>query len=426
MIHYPVVMLHNLVLSLSDAIDLVHPIAAAHQQRVAYLSLRLARKIGFETQDLSDLMYAAALHDIGILTIEEKIDMMRVDVRETDSHVTLGADLLEGFSLFRSASKIVRHHHDKWDPEGVRAEVSRKTALLGNIVHLADCVERRIRKDHPILGQVSGLLEYVDSKGEEEFSPDLLPCIHDLSREEAFWLDLSSRRIYSVLLKAIDWPRVELSIEGLEGIGAVFSRVVDFRSAFTATHSIGVATTAEELARRMNFGRRECRLMRVAGYLHDLGKVAVPNSILEKPAKLDTAEFDVIRGHTYHTHKILGSIGGFEEINLWASLHHERMDGNGYPFRIPGENLSLGSRIMMVADVFTAVTEIRPYRRGSNRDETISILKAVVMRGGLDDAVVRALIEGYDEIDRSRSEAQAGYAIEYERRFGRSYRAVDP
>jgi len=81
---------------------------------------------------------------------------------------------------------------------------------------------------------------------------------------------------------------------------------------------------------------------------------------------------------------------------------------------------------MMVADVFTAVTEIRPYRRGSNRDETISILKAVVKRGGLDDAVVRVLIEGYDEIDRSRSEAQAGYAIEYERRFGRSYRAVDP
>src|SRR4030067_1333069 len=102
------------------------------------------------------------------------------------------------------------------------------------------------------------------------------------------------------------------------------------------------------------------------------------------------------------------------------------MDGSGYPFRIPGENLSLGSRIMMVADVFTAVTEIRPYRRGSNRDETIAILKALVKRGGLDDAIVRTLIEGYDENDRLRSEAQAEYAIEYERRVGRAYRAVDP
>ncbi len=79
--------------------------------------------------------------------------------------------------------------------------------------------------------------------------------------------------------------------------------------------------------------------MLVAGYLHDLGKVAVPNAILNKPGKLDPEEFDVIRAHTYHTYHILSTIGGFEEIAIWAAFHHERLDGKGYPFHVRGEDI---------------------------------------------------------------------------------------
>lgn len=215
----------------------------------------------------------------------------------------------------------------------------------------------------------------------------------------------------------VAWPHVELRMDGLEQIGQIFSRIVDFRSPFTATHSIGVATTAEELAHRLGFEERECRLIRIAGHLHDLGKVAVPNSILEKPAKLAPSEFQVIRGHTYHTFHILSRIGGFEEINMWASFHHERLNGEEYPFHHRGDVFSVGSRIMCVADVFTALAENRPYREGTRRKENMPILSRLVNNGGLDARNVNVLNEDYEEIDEVRSVAQEAYAAEYERRF---------
>jgi putative nucleotidyltransferase with HDIG domain len=205
-------------------------------------------------------------------------------------------------------------------------------------------------------------------------------------------------------------------MDSLEQIGQILSRIVDFRSSYTATHSSGVAAAAEHLARRLFFEDRECRLIRIAGHLHDLGKVAVPNAILEKPARLNSSEFDVIRGHAYHTFRILESIGGFEEISRWAAFHHERMDGNGYPFHHRGDALPLGSRILAVADVFTALTENRPYRRGVLRDGTIGILREFASNGSLDGRIVSVLIDGYDPINRDRADTQEASAAEYSRR----------
>ena len=165
--------------------------------------------------------------------------------------------------------------------------------------------------------------------GGDTFSPDLVQCFRELAVQESFWLDFASSRIYRVLLDMIAWPRVELKLDELEQIVMIFSHIVDFRSPFTATHSAGVATVARELAKRMHFSEKDCRLMHVAGFLHDLGKVAVPNSILDKSEKLDPGEFDVIRAHTYYTYQILSTIVGFEDIASWAAFHHERLDGKG-------------------------------------------------------------------------------------------------
>ena len=153
--------------------------------------------------------------------------------------------------------------------------------------------------------------------------------------------------------------------------------------------------------------------MLVAGFLHDLGKVAVPNSILDKPGKLEPEEFDVIRAHTYYTYQILSTIGGFEDIVSWASFHHERLDGKGYPFHVSGDELSLGSRIMCVADVFTAVTENRPYRQGTPRDETMPILRNLVKSGSLDGSIVGVVEEDYGELDGIRARVQETYLASY-------------
>lgn len=413
MLREPHVMLDNLILSLSDSLDLIHPCAVDHQQRVAYIALRIAKAMGYRPVEQADLMYASVLHDIGLLSVEEKILSMRADSKDEGRHAGVGCNLLRKFSSFDRASKIVRLHHRSWSSDDPCRNEKDDIRILSNILSLADHVDRVVIREKEILGQAKAVVEGVSRLSGMEFLPGIVECFRNLTVQESFWLDFASPRIYSVLSHMIQWPRVELDLHAMEEIAEIFCRIVDFRSRFTATHSAGVAAVASELARRMCFSERGCRQMLVAGYLHDLGKVAIPNAILNKPADLEPAESDVIRAHTYHTYHILSTIGGFEEIAGWAALHHERLDGKGYPFHLRGEEIPLGSRIMSVADLFTAVTESRPYRKGAERNETLAILNYKVESGALDKNVVKILVENYDEIDRMRLGAQEIYAAEY-------------
>lgn len=137
------------------------------------------------------------------------------------------------------------------------------------------------------------------------------------------------------------------------------------------------------------------------------------SEILNKNTKLTEEEFNIIKSHTYYTSRILGNIKGFEIINDWASLHHERLDGNGYPFHYHHEQLSIGSRIMAVADVFTAITEERPYRSGMNKDAVLKILNKMVENHSLDLNIVKLLIDNFDLINETRINAQNTVKDEY-------------
>ena len=148
-----------------------------------------------------------------------------------------------------------------------------------------------------------------------------------------------------------------------------------------------------------------------------MGKLAVPNTVLEKPAKLNEDEFNEIRMHTYHTYHLLNTIPQFSEITAWAAYHHEKIDGTGYPFHIKGDNLSLGSRIMAVADVFTAITEDRPYRKGMNDEAAKKILTDMVHVSALDEKVVEAVINNFSAINQNRCISQEKASKYYENFF---------
>ena len=109
----------------------------------------------------------------------------------------------------------------------------------------------------------------------------------------------------------------------------------------------------------------------MAGNFHDLGKLVIPNSILEKPGKLNDEEFALMKQHTYFTYSILTTIGGIQEIAEWAAFHHERLDGNGYPFHLNASKLSTGARIMAVADIVTTLAEDRPLPAGDEKRRNI-------------------------------------------------------
>ena len=155
-------------------------------------------------------------------------------------------------------------------------------------------------------------------------------------------------------------------------------------------------------------------MFEIAAYLHDLGKLAIPSEILEKRDRLTPSEWGVMRTHAYYTYQILNPIEVLNLVASWSSLHQERLDGSGYPFHVGEDDLPLGARLMAVADVFTGITENRPYRKGMVREEALGVLHAMAAKGELDVRLVSLLETHYDEIRRAREEAQTQAVLEYE------------
>jgi HD-GYP domain-containing protein (c-di-GMP phosphodiesterase class II) len=158
--------------------------------------------------------------------------------------------------------------------------------------------------------------------------------------------------------------------------------------------------------------------MEIAGYLHDIGKLAVPNYILEKSGQLSTKEWRVVHAHSYYTHSILDRVIGFEDITRWASNHHETLDGKGYPFGHSDKELCIGSRIMMVADIFTALAEDRPYRKGLNEQKIQKVFFECVQKNKLDPLVTEALLDNYKIMNNIRIGAQVEEAQRLKKFWG--------
>ncbi len=412
MIVNPQVPLHRLVLSLSEALDQVSPSVADHQLRVAYISTRMARVLGYRGQQLRDVFHAGALHDIGLIRAENRVRAVASNELEgLGWHGEAGYELLKDNEFFAEAAPIIRHHHAVWrDRQGEQSN-GEPVPSASHILALADTVDRSMRRDVPALHQTKRIIERVVRGRGDEFRPDCVEAFQEVSRTPAFWLDATSKRIYAILSREVDWPTLTIDEAAVEGIAQVFGRLVDGLSPWTGTHSAGVAATAVALAERLNFSPREQVLMRAAGYVHDLGKITVPSEILDKPGKPTEEEWAILQGHTYHTFRVLDTIGGMPQISEWAAFHHERLDGKGYPFGHEAKDLTLGSRIMAVADTFTAVAEDRPYRAGMSEEQALTILDKLAANGGLDGEVVGVLRRGFDEVNSIRRREQTSYSV---------------
>jgi putative nucleotidyltransferase with HDIG domain len=149
------------------------------------------------------------------------------------------------------------------------------------------------------------------------------------------------------------------------------ARAVDTRDTYTGSHSDRVSDLSARIAERMGLSADDVELARLAGSLHDLGKLAIPEEILRKPANLSGAERMVVERHPQIGYRMLESLG-VEPIADWVLHHHERWDGTGYPNRIAGEGIPLGARIIFVADAFDAMTSDRTYREPMAREDAIA------------------------------------------------------
>jgi HD-GYP domain-containing protein (c-di-GMP phosphodiesterase class II) len=407
--------LDRLVVAFSRTLDLVHPEMQEHQLRVAYICTCLAQVMGFSRDELLDLFVAASLHDIGMTSADEEPPALGFqEPIRIPWHTEVGYELLRGNPVLATAASIIRHHHVPWAHGRGAESRGQLVPLASNIIALADGVERTIKPAIPVLEQAEQIAAMATDGAGELFHPQVVEAFRQCATGEVFWLDCVSKKIESLLLSSIDTASVVIDEVALQSIAKIFAHLVDGMSPWTATHSAGVAGASLALARELKFSPREQVLMRTAGYLHDLGKLSVPPAILDKPGKLTGQEWAILKGHTYYTFQILELIGGLSQLSEWSAFHHERLDGNGYPFHRKASQLTLGSRIMAVADVFTALTEDRPYRQGAPPIKTLSILDELSSNGGLDGDVVDLIKTDHEAVITASHDEQVGYKEQHD------------
>lgn len=402
--------LSDLVRGFSRAVNLISPEVQSHHEKVAYLAAQLADALQMDARDKRLAYFGALTHDIGGIQQPKALTL-----RELESNAaalaTAGAAILRTFPATQVFSDIVRDSQTPW--QRLRALPTRLVSPLriSQIIHMADAITLILDEKTSVLNQVARIRECIRGVREGEFSPEILGALDTLCAREYVWMDLLYNPQRFLDIMPVDRA---ISLDECVSLAGFMSRIIDFKSPFTAMHSAGVAATAVELARRMGMSETECKMMRIAGLLHDVGKLKVPNELLEKPGKLTDAEFNVVKEHAYYTYIILKDVRGFEQIAAWAGYHHEKLDGNGYPYHIRGEDLPLGARIMAVADIFSALTEDRPYRKGMERDRALAILRENAERGQLSPAIVELLSQNYDAINAARDQESKAASRKYQ------------
>jgi len=396
----------KLATSIAKVVDLMSPALGDHHMRVAYLAYRLGEEIGIPVDERYELATAGALHDIGAFSLQERLDLLEFEDSKPGEHSLAGYLLLKDFKPFSSIAKMIRFHHIPWQYGKGAVQDGEPVPPEGHIIHLADRVAVKISKEKGVLGQVRAICEAITKSRNDVFVPEYVDAMLRLAKRDHVWLEVTSNSIDSILQRCVVSQAKEFGIDAFLDFSKLICRLIDFKSEFTATHSTGVAATAVAIAKRVGFSKEEQKLMEIAANLHDLGKIAIPSEILEKPGRLSDKESFVMRAHVYYTYEILEPIDILGVTSAWGALHQERLDGSGYPFGYTAEEIPLGSKIMGVADVFTALTEGRPYRGGMDKTKTISILQSMADKGKLDSNLIKIVIESFDEMNRFREIAQ--------------------
>jgi len=402
--------------------------------------MRIAQEIGLSPQAQGDLFYALLLKDCGCSAnasttfhalgsddLKAKRDVKTTDWTRTSwetlqyalSHVAPGKPFLErSRALFKLAVRQKAHAKDvtkircergsslarlmglaettalailnldeHWDgsgyPDGLTGT---EIPLFSQIMLLAQTLEVFLASSGP-----QSAIDAVNRRSGKWFAPDLISGVNSLAKDNLIWADMFSEELPALCLSMEPEPRtLKRGDKTLDNICMAFSNVVDAKSPFTYNHSLGVANASVAIARILGLPRERVLFLRHAALLHDLGKLSVSNTILEKPDKLDDGEWGVVKQHPFHTWKILRSIPGFEEMSAVAGSHHEKLNGTGYFRGVTEEFLPIESRILAVADIFDALAAKRPYRDGMPREKVFQILRNDAPRA-LDASCVEAL-----------------------------------
>jgi HD-GYP domain-containing protein (c-di-GMP phosphodiesterase class II) len=426
--------------ALSFALDITEGHPFGHALRTCLIGMRLAKRLGLPMVDQRDLYYALMLKDVGCSSNAARVfelfggdeRVAKRDLRHVDwanyfkaarfalAHAAPGASWLEracrvaGLAAAgpREAARLVEtrcvrgadivtrlgfspqvaaalHSLDEhWDGHGYpRGLKGQEIPLLARLMGLAQTLEVFAALEGPGVA-----IAVAKERGGRWFDPALVAAAEELEADLAHWCSLDEHALQQAVRDCEPGDAALLAGHGtLDRIAEGFAAVVDAKSPYTATHSARVTDIAVGIGQQLGLPEPEMDELRRAGLLHDLGKLSIPNSILDKPGALTAEEWELVRLHPFFTQCVLERIRGFGALAVVAASHHERLDGRGYHRQLRGEQIPRGGRVLAVADMFEALTADRPYRPAMPIEVALRILENE--RGvGLDADCLDALI----------------------------------
>lgn len=367
-----------------DAIPDLH---VNHGRRVAYICMRLAQLLGFHEQEQLQLYYASLLHDVGITeAFLEHHGQQDLIIK----HCRFGAHNLSLPDLFsQETEEMVLYHHENWDGSGPFGKEGPSIPLGSQCIRIADELELQFNQEKNNQSQRSPLRHFITQNRQGFFSPHLIQPMKHLLKEERFWCDLSFQNQDLVLANVAPKKVVEINLEELKRLSLVLAAIIDSKSAFTGEHTAGIAQKALIIGTQKGFSPQDLTILEIGAYLHDLGKLAIPKEILEKPGKLDSQEFTTIKSHVYYSKFLLQMVEGLDEIAAIAGNHHEKLDGTGYPEGLKGEDLGYFHRLLGVLDIYQALIEDRPYRQRLSHGRAMEILWGMAKNRKIDGEITQ-------------------------------------
>lgn len=415
--------LADTLVSLSHALDLVEGHPLGHTVRSAHIGMRLGTEAGVGEADRNALLYALLLKDCGGSSVSARLaEVFQRDDREVKARVrpvehgerlafgvaTLravapgaslpsrvmravgitrntelvrqlarergerGAELICGLGLPHAAGEAIEALDERWDGKGFPNSIAGdRIPLLGRIATIARAVDL-----HNARHGMDRTMRMVRSRRGRMFDPALADTVLSWGSDRSWWRSLGSSDAAG-RLAMFQPPAMGRLMDdaAIDLVARTFADIVDAKSPFTARHSVLVASYADVIGEEYGLNEEARKQLRRAGLLHDIGKLAVSNRILDKSGGLAPEERQEMERHPLHTWEILSGVAVFHDIARLAALHHEKLDGSGYPWRIPGDRLPAAARVLVVADTIAALTADRPFRSGLQLDEAIGILR---------------------------------------------------
>jgi HD-GYP domain-containing protein (c-di-GMP phosphodiesterase class II) len=380
----------QLIRAIGMALDIVEGellgASTNHGKRIAVLSVAMGRRLGMDESGLSALATCALLHDSALT--EYILAERRGHDPAMKLHCQSGQRNAEALLFNAPVEGFVLYHHERADglgPFGKKeGEFPRGAALIAaaDMLDVSHHLQRisgsglaELRKE---IGEAAGSC-YTGEAAEAMLAILDLETLASLGDQR---IAETSQGTIPVWTEAIEGPAVFRLAE-------LTARIIDYKSVFTQRHSVQIANRAWLMGGYYGYDKSRRAELYLAAALHDIGKLATPSRILEKPGRLDEAEFSVIKDHVRHTWEILRGIGGFEHICGIASSHHEKLDGTGYPFGKKAGDLDFDARMLACIDIYQAVSEARPYHDQRSHGETMPVLYDMAEKGLIDRTIVK-------------------------------------